>query len=150
MKKKEIISKYGKEAYEKILIQRRDRYRKNAKTEIETTRNWQFANPKKVAEIDKARSRKEGHRYKQHLRYETTGVQGARNKVRRRHGHLWQSYKRIIAPLSQIHHEWIPGSSNYNGVALVEKERHQHGIIDVIQILDGDITLFSEKEIRER
>lgn len=38
--------------------------------------------------------------------------------------------------------------NEYDGVALVEADRYQHGIIDVIQILKGKITLLTEKEIK--
>ena len=33
---------------------------------------------------------------------------------------------------------------------VVEKDQHIHGFIDVIQILEGEITLFTEEEIKNR
>ena len=35
-------------------------------------------------------------------------------------------------------------------MALVEKGAHRYGIINVIQILEGEITVFSEKELKEQ
>jgi hypothetical protein len=67
-----------------------------------------------------------------------------------RHGYYWRPYKNIIAPGSQLHHNWIPGTADYTGLALVEADQHMRGFIEVIQILEGKITLFTEKEIREQ
>jgi hypothetical protein len=39
-------------------------------------------------------------------------------------------------------------TANYDGVALVEAEQHMSGFLDVIQILAGTITLYTEEEIR--
>jgi hypothetical protein len=50
----------------------------------------------------------------------------------------------------ELHHQWIPETADYTGLALVEAKPHKHGIIDVIQILEGAITVFSEKELREQ
>ena len=36
----------------------------------------------------------------------------------------------------------------YRGLALVEADQHTHGFIDVIKILDGEITIFTEAELR--
>ena len=67
-----------------------------------------------------------------------------------RDSYQWRQYKRIIAPGSQLHHQWIPKTSDYTGLALVEVNPHKYGIINVIEILDGEITLFTEKEIQEQ
>lgn len=79
-----------------------------------------------------------------------TGIQGDRNKIRDIHRYKWRQYKRIIAPDSQLHHQWEPNSAEYAGVALVEKDAHMHGFIKVIEILEGEINLFTEKEITNR
>ena len=42
----------------------------------------------------------------------------------------------------------IPGTADYRGAALVEPIQHQYGIIDPIVILEGEITLLTEAEIR--
>lgn len=76
------------------------------------------------------------------------GNQGERNKIRMKHANQYRPFKQIIAPDSQIHHEWIPETAEFRGVALVEKDQHMHGFIDVIKILEGKITLLSEKEIK--
>ena len=91
---------------------------------------------------------KGGRYYNHHLEYNRTGLRGERQKVRKNHAALYRLFKQIIAPESQIHHEWIPGTADYRGVALVEKDKHLHGIIDPIVILEGKITLLTEAEIR--
>lgn len=150
MKKNERIARYGKEAYAKMLSQRRERYKRNYEREKVVTRKWRLKNPEKVIAQTQSQCCKGGKGYKQHMHYRQTGIPWEREKIRMRHGHQWRSFKHIISPESQIHHEWVPSTSNYTGVALVEKDRHMHGIIDVIEILDGKITLLTEKEIRER
>lgn len=35
--------------------------------------------------------------------------------------------------------------AKYNGIALVDTQEHQHGIINPIQILEGEITLMEDK-----
>jgi hypothetical protein len=78
-----------------------------------------------------------------------SGLQGARKRIRMKHGREYRPYKMIIAPESQIHHEWIDDTAEYRGVALVETKPHQYGIIDVIQILDGEITVLTEAEVKK-
>ena len=63
--------------------------------------------------------------------------------IRSKHSRRWRKFKTLIAPGSELHHEWIPETAEYRGVALVEADQHRRGIIDVIQILEGEITLFS-------
>jgi hypothetical protein len=131
MGKEEFIKRYGEEAYEKKLEQNRQR-----------TLN----NPDIVRNQNRKQCRKSGEFYLKTRKYQTTHLQGKRNKVRNNHRWMWGRYKKLIAPGSQIHHEWVTGTAEYKGVALVEKDPHIHGIIDVIQILEGKITLFSEKK----
>lgn len=111
-------------------------------------RVWRDANPEKVKMKSYAKDRKGGKYYEKKLEYNRTGLAGERNRVRAKHGRLWGPYKRIIAPDSVQHHQWRPGTAKYDGVALVEKDQHQYGIIDVIQILEGKITLLTEEEVR--
>ena len=124
MNKEEHIEKYGEEAY---------------KTRLKQTETW-----------IKTHNRKGGANYPKLMLYHMTGLQYARRLIRNKHGLRWKPFKQIIAPESQIHHEWIPGTADYTGVALVETDQHIHGFIDVIQILEGEITLFTEAEIRNR
>ena len=135
MRKEEIIKRRGEAAYLRRL---------------EQTRQWNKANPEKVTKHHRDQCRKGGRDYLKKLEYRTTGLQGEREKIRMRHANHWWKYKKIIAPKSQIHHEWVPETADFRGVALVEKDQHMHGIIDVIQILDGVIGLFTEKEIWEQ
>ena len=130
-----------------MLQQRRDWHTQHPEEEAAATRKWQKANPNKVKSNQHEANRKGGKYYEHKREYNTTGLQGERNRVRVIHGALYRLFKRIIAPASQIHHEWIPGTAKYTGVALVESEPHRYGIIDVIKILEGKITLLSEGEI---
>lgn len=135
MKKAEFLKRYGEEAYKKRLGQ---------------IRVWREAHSEKIEEHNHELSRKSGKRYEKKLEYNRTGLCGERNKVRSKHRKEYYPFKQIIAPDSQLHHSWRPESPDYDGVALVEKDQHMHGIIEVIQILEGEITLFSEREIREQ
>ena len=118
------------------------------------SRNWRNANQEKAiansAEAGRQSSQKGGKYYEKHLQYHRTGLQGERNRIRAIHRSNWHQYKHIIAPDSQIHHSWRPNSAGYEGVALVEKDAHMHGIIKVIKILEGEITLFTEEAIKAR
>jgi hypothetical protein len=163
--KDNFIAKYGIEAYERRLARRRewgrqlpggeaqrsqDRRDADPEQAREHDRAWRERNPDKVKAKGKKISRKDGAYYAKKQKYKQTGIPGEREHIRMRHAHQYKPYKDIIAPESQIHHEWVPQTADYRGVALVEKDQHMHGIVDVIQILDGEITLLSEKEIREQ
>jgi len=150
MKKEEFIEQYGKAAWEKKLAQNLTKYRTNPEKIIAQAKAWNKANPEKREEIRKQRDRKGGRHYERHLKYMRTGLQGERNIIRATHGKYWRRYKNIIAPDSQIHHQWRLNSAGYDGVALVEADQHMHGIIKVIRILDGKITLLTEEEVQER
>jgi hypothetical protein len=164
MKKEEYIKRYCEAAYPKKLEQRRAWGEAHPEKVREQTRAWYEAHPGKRREQHRAweeshpeevlaghreQCRKGGKRYDKHLIYQHTGLRGARNKIRRNHARQYQQFKKIIAPDSQVHHQWIPETSEYTGVALVEADRHMHGFVDVIKVLKGEITLFTEKEIRE-
>lgn len=127
MKKEEYIRKFGEDAYERKLEDNR-KYRGKGGPSYE----------KKLAS-----ARKGGLGYAHLLEYNGRRLRHGRNLIRQRHRGRWTKYKNIVAPRSEIHHEWIPGTVNYRGVALVEADKHHYGIIDVIQILGGEITLVS-------
>lgn len=150
MKKVEYIAKYGLIAYKKQQAQT-IKWKETHKMHL-IVYNEEYH--KEHHEVDVTRgheiSRKGGKYYKKRLEYSRTGLGGQRHRIRVKHGIMWRQYKCIIAPESEIHHEWVPGTSNYNGIALVEKTAHRYGIIDVIEILDGTITLLKEMNIRER
>ena len=178
MNKEERIARYGEAAWEKMLAQGRERYKAHKEQENVYNKKYREEHPEEVKayrkrydeehrEEDKARSkkykeehpeevkangqehcRKGGKRYDKHLEYQRTGISGDKNRIRSKHAHQYRPYKRIIAPDSQIHHEWIPNTAEYTGVALVEADQHQYGIIDVIQILEGKITLLTEEEVK--
>lgn len=164
MKKKEFIGRRGEAAYERMQDQSREWQKANQKLvsakhkrwmktnpdrTIASHKKWEGLNQEKRKAIHQAQGCKMGKHYERHRIYNHTGLQGERNKVRNSHGRRWREYKNIIAPGSQLHHQWLPGKSEYSGLALVEADLHMHGIIDVIQVLDGEITVFTEKELRE-
>lgn len=133
MKKREFIERYGKVAYEKVLTHGRD---------------WHENHPDKAAAAHMEQNRKGGSHYKKTLENNRIGLRGERGRIRLKHRNAYRQYKNIIAPDSQIHHQWVPGTSDYDGVALVEKDQHMRGFVDVIRILEGDITVFTEEELR--
>ncbi len=133
MKANDFIAEYGEEAYVR---------------QKELRRAWDEAHPGRKKKANYEQGHKDGKYYRKTLKYRATGVNGERNKIRGNHRHAWLEFKKIIAPNSQFHHQWLPGSAEYSGLALVEADQHLHGIIDVIQILKGEITLFTEEEIR--
>jgi hypothetical protein len=170
MNKEETIKRYGEAAYERVLEQRRawkkahkaeeharsKKYREEHKEEEEyrekeKARNKKYAeeHPEEVKANNQERNRKDGKYYDKHLKDNRTGLQGARNRIRMKHANQYRPYKDIIAPDSQLHHEWMPQTDEYRGLALVEKDAHQYGIVDVIEILDGKITLLTEEEVKK-
>lgn len=148
MKKAERIARYGEAAWEKHLEQKRAYYKAHKEERNAATKNYHEEHPEQVIANNQEIHRKGGSRYAKHLEYKRTGIPGDKNKIRSKHANLYKPYKDIIAPDSQIHHEWVPKTDEYTGVALVEKEAHMHGFVDVIQILDGEITLLTEEEVR--
>jgi hypothetical protein len=162
--KEDFITKRGNVAYARKLERRREWGRKLPGGEAqrgrerrsrdpekfrECSRRWAKNHPEKVRDNGRRVSRKGGTGYKKKQIYKQAGISGERERVRMRHGYYWRKYKNIIAPGSELHHSWIPGTSNYTGLAIVEMDAHRHGIIEVIQILEGKITLFTENEIRK-
>lgn len=150
MMKVEIIRRYGEAAYEKMRQQSRRWKVQHREEHNASSRKWDAANPRKVLARHHETGRKGGKYYEKNLEYKRTGLQGERNRIRRKHAKQYHPFKQIIAPESQIHHEWIPDTANFRGVALVEKDQHIHGYVDVIKIIEGEITLLTEKEIGEQ
>ena len=137
--KGDYIEKYGQDAYDRHLAQSR-----------ESAKAYREQNIDKVIENHRQATRKGGKYYEKRLIYKQTGISGDKARIRMNHSRKWRPYKAIIARDSQIHHNWLnDGTAAYDGVALVEKDQHQHGIIDVIQILEGKITLLTEEEVRK-
>jgi hypothetical protein len=134
MKKEETIKRYGKEAYAKQLAQ---------------AQAYCKEHPEQVIANHQEECRKGGKYYKHKLEHDQTGLRGDRNRIRVKHANQYRPYKYIIAPDSQLHHEWVPDTSEYRGVALVEAYQHMHGFVDVIEILEGKIALLTEEEVRK-
>lgn len=150
MNKAEFINCYGDDAYRKKEEHTRMWRKAHREKMCEFSKKWRLANPKKLREVRDERSKHGGRGYDKTLKYNRTGLRGRRARIRGIHGHKWRQYKKIIAQGSQLHHQWRLGSAGYDGVALVETNQHQHGIIDVILILEGRVTLLTEAEVRER
>ena len=163
MKKEELIERYGEAAYETMLEQQRayqeahrEAHNANSKKyreehpEEEKARSKEYRedHPEKVLATNHEIHRKGGKHYDKNLEYQQTGLQGEKNTIRNKHRREYKPYKDIIAPESQIHHEWVPETAEYRGLALVEKDQHMHGFIDVIEILEEEITLLTEEEVR--
>ena len=144
MKKKEYIRKYGEAAYEKMQQQKRDWCSTHPEALAEHGRVWRETNPEEAKAWSYKHSRKGGKYYEQDRKRGMNGIPHEKRLVRGKHNRYWTPFKRIIAPESQIHHEWVLGTADYQGVALVEADQHMHGFIDVIQILEGEITLLAE------
>lgn len=160
MKKKEFIKTYGQVAYEKHLQKSRDwkvqhceemnaqmeKYHAQHRDEDKArTAAWREANPEKKLAQDREKGHKGGKGYAHQQVYRRKGIQGKRNVIRAKHQKQYRALKHVIAPDSQLHHGWIDGTAKYTGVALVETEAHRHGIIKVIKVLEGKITLFRER-----
>ena len=146
MKKEEYIEKYGKESYEKMQEQSRN-WQAYRREEVRAAhKEWRENNPEEVILHGREGCRKGGKYYDKNREYNTTGISGERYRIRIKHAVFYRPYKKIIAPESQIHHQWVPRTADYTGVALVEADQHRYGYIDVIQILEGEITLLTEEE----
>ena len=146
MKKEDFIRRYGEAAYEKLREQIRSWKAANLEKARASVRTWQTANPDKVLAASHEQSRKGGKYYDRMLVWHRTDLQSERKVIRNKHEKLYHSHKRTVVPsiLTQIHHEWILGTANYRGVALVNAEAHRHGVIEVVEVLEGEITLFAE------
>lgn len=142
MKKKEFIKRYGQSKYEEMLKQRRGRTRNSY---LGKQKEWRDANPEVIKFHHAAANRKGGMHYEKRLRENREGLQGDRGRIRRIDGNRFRRYKPFFAKQSQLHHEWIPGTAKYRGIALVEQEQHMRSIIDVFMVLEGEITVFNEQ-----
>lgn len=158
MKKKEYIERYGIDAYDKMLKQSKtwreehseylkEYYIENAEKKKKRTMIWRKEHPEKAKENDREHNRKDGKYYDSHLKNNEIESHKERNKIRQKDYRL---YKNLITPAIEIHHEWILDTAKYRGVALVDKSKHRKGIIEIIKILKGEITLFTEIEIRNK
>ncbi len=164
MKKAECIEQYGEAEWDRRLEQQRawrKAHREEAKAAVKkyreehpegvkaASKNYRETHPEEIRILSHEQHRKGGKYYNKMLEYKKTGIAGERNGIRRKHARQYKQYKDIIAHDSQIHHEWVPKTPEYRGLALVEKDQHMHGFIDVIVILDGKITLLTEEQIKK-
>jgi hypothetical protein len=120
---------------------RAKRYYEAHKEEVlARTKKWQEEHPEEVIAHNQEEGRKGGKYYERKLAYEHTGLQGARNRIRMKHNREFKEIKDTLAVEVELHHEWVPDTSEYRGMAFVEKDAHRNGFIDVILLLDGEIT----------
>ena len=148
MKKEKFIKRRGKATYEKLKQQSREWNAAHPEQTKARDRVWREAHPEQVKANDQERCRKGGKYYEKTRAYNMQGLRHDKNLIRGKHHRKWDPYKKLIAPDSVLHHEWLPGTADFRGVALVEADPHQYGYIDVIQILDGEITLLTEEEVK--
>jgi hypothetical protein len=145
--------KYREEHPEEIKAKKLAYNKEHREEEKARVKKWQEEHPEEIKAKNQRTQpescQKGGKYYDKKLVYNRTGLQGERHRIRINHAKQYRPFKQIIAPESQIHHEWVPQTDEYRGVALVEKEAHMHGFVDVIEILDGEITLLTEEEIRK-
>jgi len=116
------------------------------------SKTWCDANPGVRKLHHEEANRKGGKHYVETLRKQQEGLRGKRSLKRVKDAKKYKPLKNLVDPdgnLTQVHHQWLPGSAECRGVAIVEKDRHIHGYIDVIRIVEGEITLFTEEEIRQ-
>lgn len=133
--------KWYKQHRNEQLIKMRARYKEHSKEGREYAKKWREEHPDEVIQQQRERGRKGGKYYQQMLEHNKTGVIGKRNVIRATDRRKWRRYKQIIAPESEIHHEWIEGTAEYRGIAIVDKSEHRHNIIKPIVVLCGEITL---------
>lgn len=143
------ISKRREEAYEKKLAQRRAYYKVHKREVSAQQKKYRAEHPEAVIAASQEQHRKGGKRYAKTLAYSQIGIPGEKRRIRVKHTQQYKPYKDIIAPDSQLHHQWRAQSALYDGLALVEKGQHMQGFIDVIKILEGEITVFTEEELRD-
>lgn len=138
MKKEEYIRKYGPAAWEARLSKTG---RTRIKNKVDKGLKIKKESPKETyteqQELLRDQWKKEnGIKLKPRL---NECAQKERNKIRQAHYVKWGS------PDLDIHHERISDTANYHGVALVERAAHQHGIINIVILLEGVITEFTKK-----
>jgi hypothetical protein len=144
MKTEEFKKRYGEVLYQRKLKESREWNEAHQEQVKQHKKNFNGVHPEYIKEYN----RKGGVQYLKNLKYQREGLSGKRHHIRCTHGSKWRPYKNIIAPLSQIHHEWIPGTADYRGVALVDADQHMYGFVDVIEVLEGKITVLREDKIK--
>ena len=70
-------------------------------------RAWAKRNPGKIKTYDRETSHKGGKYYEKHKLAHKEGLPGEKERVRGKHQRMWTPFKRIIAPESQLHHQWV-------------------------------------------
>lgn len=76
--------------------------------------------------------------------YITLQVEKEKNSIRHFHRKKYSALQKMF-PDAVIHHQWIEKTSKYEGVAIVDRESHQHNSIKIIKTLEGKITKFKHE-----
>lgn len=135
MKKEEYIQKNGLAAWEARLARNRRMQKRNRIDKALAVQDeFQKLDPSEQQEFLRDMWKKrEGHYSRSGL---PQNIVAARNTIRHVHRSKWG-----VEGLD-VHHDWVGDTAEYTGVALVEREEHQRGIINVVAILDGEIANF--------
>ena len=147
--KDDFIAAHGEEEYKKLLARNRAHYKAHKEEYKTRHKEWRETHLGAVIAVSQEACRKGGKRYEKTLAYSQIGIPGEKRRIRVKHAQHYKPYKDIIAPDSQLHHQWRSQNASYSGLALVEADQHRHGFINVIQILEGKITVFTEEELRD-
>ena len=109
MRKEDYIRKRGIAAYEELLQQSKDWKKAHPKERRVINNKWAERNPEKVKAHGRKISRKGGKYYEHRRQHQANGIPHEKVLIRNKHGYHYRSYKRIIAPDSVLHHQWLPG-----------------------------------------
>ena len=135
-RKEEYIARHGEDAWERHLGKKRTW--KKAHPE----QRWDIKYPEKAKALQRESCRKGGKHYEKRRERDKKGLRHERILIRNRHRKEFHEIKDTLAVEVELHHEWIGDTTEYRGMAFVEKVAHRNGIIDVILLLDGEITIY--------
>lgn len=139
MKKEEYIRKYGPVAWEARLSKaRRTRIKNKVDTGLKVEKELTTENYIEQQELMREQWKKD-NRTKCRSRL-SEDVLRERQKIRHDHYVKWGGGIDL-----DIHHGWIEDTADYQGVALVEREPHRRGVINVVIPLEGVITEFERR-----
>lgn len=134
MKKQEMIDRYGEEWYNEH--------------RLEPAKKWVREHREEHAEYNrKYRQEHREEKIKYQKKYwgakaDPDSIPHKRQLIRARDNRRYNPIRQFWSHLkTDIHHEWIPDTADYMFIALVERSKHQYGIIDPICILEGEVAV---------
>ena len=139
MKKEEYIRKYGPAAWEaKLSKARRTRITNKVDKGLKDKKESKTENYIEQQELMRVQWKKDkGTKRRSRL---SEDVLMERQKIRHAHYIKWGGGIDL-----DIHHGWIGDTADYQGVALVERDAHRRGIINIVIPIEGGITEFERK-----